>query len=61
MVCILNSAFLAGDTLHDLEVAEALGIKHLLVASGHQSENRLLAHTANVVHSLKDVSAKLMN
>ena len=32
---------LVGDTDHDLEVAEALGIDALLVTGGHQSETRL--------------------
>ncbi len=56
-----SQCLMAGDTLHDLEVAEALGVRHLLVASGHQSAGRLTARTANVVRSLKDVATKLLN
>lgn len=32
---------IVGDTLHDVEVAEALGVKCLLIAQGHQSRERL--------------------
>jgi phosphoglycolate phosphatase len=34
-------AVLIGDTVHDYEVAEALGVDCLLVARGHQSRERL--------------------
>ena len=37
----LDTAVLIGDTLHDYEVAKALGIHCILVANGHQSKNRL--------------------
>lgn len=43
---------LIGDTLHDLEVADNLGIKHILVAEGHQSATRLLAKTSHVAGNL---------
>lgn len=42
-----------GDTLHDHEVAEALGIDCILVATGHQSEERLRATGAPVFPSLE--------
>ncbi|NOY50543.1 MAG: HAD family hydrolase [Chlorobi bacterium] len=45
---------LIGDTLHDMDVAEGLGIQHLLIANGHQSKNRLLGKTRFVVDSLAD-------
>jgi phosphoglycolate phosphatase len=32
---------MVGDTLHDVEVAEALGISCVLIAQGHQSRERL--------------------
>ncbi len=44
-----------GDSLHDLEVAKALGIDCILVANGHQSKERLLKRTQNVVDKLADV------
>ncbi len=50
----LNGAdgVLIGDTLHDLEVAQDLGLRHVLVADGHQAPQRLLAKTKNVVGNL---------
>ncbi len=44
-----EKTLLIGDTDHDFEVAEALGVSCLLVADGHQSEDRLRALTSNVV------------
>jgi len=44
-----------GDSLHDLEVAGALGVECILVANGHQAKERLLAETPEVVDKLSDV------
>ncbi len=44
-----------GDSLHDLEVAEALEMDCILVANGHQSKKRLLERTSEVVDKLADV------
>jgi phosphoglycolate phosphatase len=44
-----------GDTLHDLEVAKALGVDVLLVASGHQDKTVLLQKTTRVVNNLKEI------
>ncbi len=44
-----------GDTLHDMEVAQTLGIDYLLVAAGHQSKNVLLSKTARVVNRLSEI------
>ena len=46
---------LIGDTLHDLEVARQLGCQCLLVASGHQSYQRLMNNQSRVVKKIKDV------
>lgn len=46
---------LIGDTLHDAEVAQDLGIRCLLVARGHQSYERLLVVGCPVVHNLKEI------
>lgn len=46
---------LIGDTLHDAEVATKLGINCLLIADGHQSENRLKASGYPVIQSLKEI------
>jgi len=37
----IDSAVLIGDTIHDLEVAKAIGVDCILIANGHQSKNRL--------------------
>lgn len=42
-----------GDTEHDFEVAREIGCRCILVADGHQSEERLLATGAEVITSLK--------
>jgi phosphoglycolate phosphatase len=46
---------LVGDTLHDLEVAHALGSDCTLVAAGHQSAQRLRQATPRVLDSLSDL------
>ena len=46
-----------GDTDHDYETAEALGISNcVLAACGHQSYEILKKKTDNVVHSLWEVA-----
>ena len=45
-------ALLVGDTIHDKEVADALGADCVLVAGGHQDRMRLLASGARVVDGL---------
>jgi phosphoglycolate phosphatase len=47
---------LVGDTLHDFEVAEELGIDHILIASGHQSFERLREFSDNVYGKLSSLS-----
>lgn len=50
---------LVGDTLHDAEVAEKLGIKCILIADGHQSESRLLASGHPVLQSVTELTSAL--
>lgn len=48
-----------GDTTHDLETAQAIGIPHcILIAQGHQSYELLKATGAEVKNSLKEVILK---
>jgi phosphoglycolate phosphatase len=47
-----KNLFFIGDTLHDAEVAEALGATPLLIGCGHQAPERLKAMTPNVFQSL---------
>ncbi|MDF1563055.1 MAG: HAD hydrolase-like protein [Deltaproteobacteria bacterium] len=51
------TTLLVGDTDHDLEVAEALGLRCYLVPSGHQSAGRLAAHGAPLLSSLSGLLA----
>lgn len=50
-----NEAIFIGDTLHDLETANALGIDCVLVAFGHQGRRLLNSHNAYNVESLQEV------
>jgi phosphoglycolate phosphatase len=56
-----EEAILIGDSIHDWEVAHALGIQHILVAAGHQSKQRLLEVTPHVVDNLKEVKQYIEN
>lgn len=57
-----NSAWIIGDTVHDFEVAEELGIKSILIADGHQSEKRLKETGALVLPQLnKILETKIAN
>ncbi len=53
-------ALLIGDTDHDGEVAEALGLVVVLVAGGHQSESRLRGTGHRVVGSADAIDARLL-
>ena len=50
-----NDALFVGDTLHDLETANALGIDCVLVEYGHQGKKLLREHNAFTVASLDEV------
>jgi phosphoglycolate phosphatase len=50
-----HETVLIGDSLHDVEVGEKLGLDVVLIASGHQSKRRLLAKTPNVLDKLQDL------
>lgn len=50
-----NDAIFIGDTLHDMETANALGIDCVLVAYGHQGRKLLEEHNAYVVENLQGV------
>ena len=47
-------SLIIGDTLHDAEVAKALGINYLLFSGGHNS-HELLSKNAKVIGSLKEL------
>jgi len=50
-----EDALMIGDTIHDKQVADALGIDCVIVACGHQSKRTLLSCGATVLDSLPDV------
>ena len=50
-----SNSLIIGDTIHDYEVAESLGIGCVLIADGHQSEERLKTTNAKLVGSLKNL------
>jgi phosphoglycolate phosphatase len=55
--CAPAEAVLVGDTLHDAEVAQALGTSCVLVAHGHQSRARLQQQADTpVVDSLRELA-----
>ena len=51
----ISQVIMVGDTIHDHEVAAALGIEVILVANGHQSEERLKSTGCAVVQRLEDL------
>jgi len=53
------SIVMVGDTLHDVEVAEALGISCVLIAQGHQSRERLNQAGVPVFEDLDSFSHSL--
>ena len=52
---------LVGDTLHDFEVAEAIGAHCILMAHGHHTAERLAETGAPVAHSLRELLQLLQN
>ncbi|MCL2662233.1 MAG: HAD hydrolase-like protein [Oscillospiraceae bacterium] len=51
----ITHAVLIGDTKHDYEAAEALGIDCILIPNGHQSRETLLSCGVPVLNSIMDV------
>jgi phosphoglycolate phosphatase len=52
-----RDVLMVGDTLHDLDVAAAMGVDCVLVANGHHPEPRLRARTDRIVPSLDALRA----
>ena len=50
-----NDCLFIGDTLHDLEIAKALGVECILVSSGHQARDILEGHGALVIDDIKEL------
>jgi phosphoglycolate phosphatase len=54
-----STVVMVGDTLHDVEVAQALGISCVLIAQGHQSRKRLEKAGVPVFEDLASFSRSL--
>jgi phosphoglycolate phosphatase len=52
---IPDRTLMVGDTIHDYEVAQAIGCRCVLVATGHQSKKRLAVSGASLIDSLNDI------
>jgi phosphoglycolate phosphatase len=50
-----DAVVLVGDTLHDLEVAQAIGCDCILLTHGHHCPERLAKSGAPLIHSLKEL------
>lgn len=50
-----NEVLFIGDTLHDAEVAEAMGVKCILIANGHQVKEKLTVNSNLVLEDLADL------
>lgn len=50
-----NEILFVGDTLHDAEVAKAMGVDCVLIANGHQSKEKLIIDFDNVIEDLKEL------
>lgn len=49
-----------GDTLHDAEVAEAMGVNCILIANGHQVKDKLSGNSKIVLDNLRELN-KFLN
>jgi phosphoglycolate phosphatase len=54
-----TTTLMIGDTLHDAEVAEALGVDCWLITRGHQNRTRLEQSGVPVLDSLREARARL--
>ena len=50
-----SNSWIIGDTIHDFEVAESMGIRCILIADGHQSIERLQKTGIHVIVSLQEL------
>ncbi len=56
-----RETIMIGDTIHDYEVATALGVSCLLISHGHQSPTRLRSTGATVLEDYPEISGHLTN
>lgn len=56
-----NEILFVGDTLHDYDVAKAMGVNSVLIANGHQTKDRLSTNGAFVIDSMEELADYLFN
>lgn len=56
-----QTVLLVGDTLHDHEVAEDLGLHCMLVARGHQSRERLQRAGVPVIDNIETITRRMLH
>ena len=49
-----------GDTIHDIDTAQAMGVKCWLFPSGHNSRKRLEARTDKIINQFSDIVNAIM-
>jgi len=54
-----NECLFIGDSEHDMEVADAMNVKSLIVATGHTARHRLVESGCEVINNLDDVISYL--
>lgn len=56
-----NEILFVGDTLHDYEVAKAMGVNVVLIADGHQAKSKLTNNGALVLDNLTELNNIIFN
>lgn len=56
-----NTVLFVGDTLHDYEVAKAMGVDVILISSGHQAKSKLTINGVPVLDNIKELDRLLFN
>ena len=49
-----------GDTIHDIDTAEAMGVEYCLISSGHNSLERLKKRTNKIINEFTDIYQRLV-
>ena len=50
-----NEVLFIGDTLHDADVAEAMGVNSVLIANGHQVKEKLMVNSNIVLDDMMEL------
>ena len=56
-----NQVLFIGDTLHDADVAKAMGVNSILIANGHQSKEKLIIDSNLVLNNIFQLEDYLMH